>query len=144
MNENRNAHHERPIGVWLISVFGILLVGWIVLVQILAFTGVVKAPPGFEMTLSEWLSKVPTVFFILIGLLIVIAAITLFLLRQSAYGLFLSALGIDVFVTTLSMTWRTPAEEFWGPGSVLKLIWHAYLIVTCIYAWRLRKKGILH
>jgi hypothetical protein len=127
----------RPVQVWLISLFGILFVAWTLLAVVLAWSGAVRVETPLGMSLAE---KLPT---IILGLLIVAAAVALFLVRRIARDLFVCALGLDLFLTASHMTQTGWAEELCGGGSVVKLILHVYLIVACIYAWQLRNKGLL-
>jgi hypothetical protein len=107
------------------------------LAVVMVWSGAVRVEAPIETSLAE---KLPT---IILGLLIVAAAIALFLLRKIARDLFVGALGLDLLLTASHMTQTGWTEELWGGGSVVKLIWHVYLIVACIYVWHLRSKGIL-
>jgi hypothetical protein len=133
----QKVRHERPILVWLISLFGLLYVIWMVLAIILAQSGAVHVE-RLDVSLLE---KLPT---IVLGVLIVTAAVALFLLRKVTPVLFLSALGLNLVLTLIHMSQTGWFEEFWGQGSVAKLIWHIYLIAASIYVWRLSKNDGLH
>ena len=137
MNDDSDVRRGRPVQVWLISLSGLLFVAWTLLAVVLVWSGAVLVGTPIETNLSE---KLPT---IILGLLIVAAAVALLLLRRTARDLFVCALGLDLLLTASHSTQTGWAEELWGGGSVVKLIWHAYLIVACISAWRLRNKGML-
>jgi len=129
--------HKRPILVWLISLFGLLYIMWTVLATILAQTGAIDVEP-LDVSLLE---KLPT---IILALLIVAAAVALFSLRNVARILFLFALGLNLILTLIHISQTGWFEEFWGGGSVYKLIWHAYFIAASVYVWRSSKNGVLH
>jgi hypothetical protein len=135
--DHQTIRRQRPALVWLISLFGLLYVAWTVLAIILAQSGAINVEP-LDVTLSQ---KLPT---IVLGLLIVAAAVALFLLRKISRGLFLAALGIDLALALIHMSQIGSLEELWGPGSVAKWIWHIYLIAACVYAWRLSENNVLH
>jgi hypothetical protein len=137
MSNYSDVRRGRPPQVWLISLFGILMVAWMLLAVVLVWSGAVRVETPLATSLAE---KLPT---IVLGLLIVAAAVALFLLRRIARDLFVCALGLDLLLTASHMTQTGWAEELWGGGSVVKLIWHVYLIVGCIYAWHLRNKVVL-
>jgi hypothetical protein len=137
LSDYSDVRRGRPVQVWLILLFGILLVAWMLLAVVLVWSGTVRVETPLETSLAE---KWPT---IILGLLIVAAAVALFLLRRIARDLFVCALGLDLLLTASHMTQTGWAEELWDGGSVVKLIWHVYLIVACIYAWHLRNKGVL-
>jgi hypothetical protein len=132
-----DVRRDRPAQIWLISLFGILFVAWALLSVVLVWSGAVRVETPLETSLAE---KLPT---IILGLLIVAAALALILLRRIARNLFVCALGLDLLLAASHMTQTGWAEELWGGGSIVKLIWHLYLIVACIYAWRLRNNGVL-
>jgi hypothetical protein len=137
VSDYSDVRRGRPAGVWLISLFGILFVAWMLLTVALVLSGAVRIGTPLETSLAE---KLPT---IVLGLLIVAASVALLLLRRIARDLFVCALGLDLLLAASHMTQTGWAEELWGGGSVVKWIWHVYLIVACIYAWRLRNTGEL-
>jgi hypothetical protein len=137
LSDYSDVRRGRPVQVWLISLFGILFVAWMLLSVILVWSGSIRVETPLETSLVE---KLPT---IVLGLLIVAAAIALFFLRRIARDLFVCALGLDLLLAASHMTQTGWAEELWGGGSVVKLIWHVYLIVACICAWHLRNSGVL-
>ena len=137
LSDHSDVRRGRPAWVWLISLFGILFVIWMLMTVVLVWSGAIQVETPLEISLAE---KLPT---IVLGLLIVAASVALFLLRRIARDLFLCALGLDLLLAASHMTQTGLAEELWGGESVVKLIWHVYLIVACIYAWHLRNNGEL-
>ena len=109
-----------------------------VLVFILVQSGAVHVEGPLDVSLPE---KLPT---IILWLLTFTAAVALFTLRKIARVLFLSALGLDLALTLIHMSQTGWFEEFWGPGSVAKVVWHAYLIAAFIYVSRLSRNAVLH
>jgi hypothetical protein len=77
-----DVRRDRSAQIWLISLFGILFVAWSLLSVVLVWSGAVRVETPLETSLAE---KLPT---IILGLLIVAAALALFLLRRIARDLF--------------------------------------------------------
>jgi hypothetical protein len=132
VSNHQTSNGPRTILVWMTSLFGILLVAWVALVFVLVWSGVARVETAPNVTL---LDKVPTM---VLGLIIVGAAAALLLLSGIARVLFLLALALDLAIAASHASQTGWFDEIWGPGSVLKLILHAYLIAACIYVWRLR------
>jgi hypothetical protein len=137
MIANRPASHRRTIPIWLTASIGLLLVAWIALVLGLVSSGVVRVETPLDVT---WLQKLPT---ILLALLVCLAALSLLWLRRIASSLFLCALALDLLIAASHLIQTGWSEELWGPGSVLKLIIHAYLIAASVYTFQLRQFGRL-
>lgn len=142
MSNEFKAQRERPVWVWLISIYFFLSAIWSLLSLYLILSGTIPLEPA-QKAYFDRQTPVDYALIILAGLLNLAGAVTLFLLRKIARYLFLSALGL-LAVSTL---WHAAAkgwiEASGVAGFVGVLIGYALLVIVCIYAWRLSKKGVL-
>jgi hypothetical protein len=142
MSDEQRVRHERPILVWLISAFFFLSAIWTLLSFYLILSGAIPLEPA-QKAYFDRLTPLDYALTVATGLLNLAGAVMLFLLRKIALYLFLSAIGL----TAVSTLWQAAAkgwvEALGGAGLVGALIGYVLLVVVCIYAWRLSKKGVL-
>ena len=107
----------------------------------LILSGAIPLEPA-QKAYFDRLTPIDDMLTVATGLLNLAGAVMLFLLRRIALYLFLSAIGL----TAVSTLWQAAAkgwvEALGGAGLVGALIGFS-LVVVCIYAWRLSKKGVL-
>lgn len=137
-----NMNKKRPVGVWIISIFYLLSAGWTLLSFLLIFSGAIainEAQRSYFASLGtfDWITT------ILIAVLGLSAAVSLFLLRKISVLLFGIALGVNIALTlfqTLRTNW---VEAIGGPGLVGTIIGWVILVVVFLYARNLAKKQAL-
>lgn len=134
--------NKRPALVWIISIFFLVSAGYTLYAFILLISGAVYLNPQQEMYLAS-LSYFDYITTIGIGVLNLGGAVALFLLRKQAPYFFLGG-----FILGLASTVYHAVEKGWmvaigGPGLVGSFLFQVVMITIVIYAFRLRKRGIL-
>jgi hypothetical protein len=133
---------RRPKLVWIVFLFYIFSVVYTALSFFLVFSGSISVTPeqaAYFRTLSvfDWAITGVTAALNLAG------AISIFLLRKSALPLFASSLGLSVLQTLVHAYTTNFIAALGGPGALGVLIAFAISIAVCLYAWRLKVRGIL-
>ncbi len=134
---------KRPKLVWAITIFFAISVPFMLLSVFLALTGRVPLGPAMQ-AYYESLSAFDYGLSILMGVLNVVGAISLFRLRKSAVWLFAVALGLNGLLAlsyTLSTNWIEAMAETGVLGDVF--VGWAIGLGIVFYAWRLKHKGVL-
>jgi len=143
MTDKLEKPRRRPLGVWVIFVYYMLSSGFMLLLFVLTFSGIVALPAEHESYMDS-LSAVDWFVSFAIGGLHIIAVVCLFLLRRVAVMFFLAALVLNV-VSTLIYILQTDWLEAVGaaglPGMFLGWL---IMIVVILYARTLAKKGVLY
>jgi hypothetical protein len=142
VSDEQQVERKRPIWVWLLSLFFLLSAIWTLLSFYMIWSGAIPLGPT-QQAYFDRLTPIDYALTIVIGLLNLSAAIALFLLRKIARDLFLASLGLSLILVAWQAATKGWVEALGGAGFVGVLIGYILLIVVCIYAWHLRKKGVL-
>ena len=132
----------RPKLVWIVFLFYIFSVIYTAVSFFLVFSGSISVTPeqaAYFRSLSvfDWSMTGLTAALNLAG------AISIFLLRKSAFPLFACSLGLSILQTLVHAYATNFIAALGGPGALGVLIAFAISIAVCIYAWRLKTRGIL-
>lgn len=134
---------KRPKFVWIISIFCLFSTGWTILSFFLIYSGLI--PPD-EVQKSHFNSQdilVITVTLIM-GLLNILGAILLFLLRRHAFHCFVTAFACGILLTVYNMTLRNWTGTIDGPEVLRPLSgWFIY-IIGILYSNKLMNDKILN
>ena len=133
---------KRPKFVWAVFLFYILSVGYTVLSFALVYSGAISVTPEQGAYLRN-LSTFDWVITVLTGALNVAGAIAMFLLRKIAFYLFSAAFVLVILQTLVHAITTNFLAALGGPGAVGALIGYGISLAVCIYAWRLRARGVL-
>ena len=133
---------RRPKLVWVIFVLALLSVGYTALSLYLVLSG--SIPLGEEEA-KYFRSLTPIDYAVTgaTGLLNLGGAIALFWLRKVALYLFAAAFAIGILGTLRHVADASFAAALGGPGVIGMLAGYALWIAVCIYAWRLKSRGVL-
>jgi hypothetical protein len=133
---------RRPKLVWVIFLFTLLSVGYTALSFYLIYSGGVPLTAG-ELKYVRDLSTIDYGITGTVGLLKVAGAIVLFRLRSAAVYLYAAALAIGILHTLASAKIIAAAPFADRPGFIQILIGFAIWAAVCVYAWRLKARGVL-
>jgi len=131
---------RRPIGVWIISVWHLLLVGVTLLLIALVFSGTVKitaAQKAYYASLYDWFAGL-AIGFIGLG-----AVVALFLLRRIAVTLFSVALVLKITLSAVQILRTNFMETVSGAALWGDVFGYLILIAVIVYARKLAKNGVL-
>lgn len=142
MINERKRPRRRPIGVWVVSAFYVLSVGWTLLSFALIFSGAIKITAAQQLYFTS-LTGVDLLFTLAIGVLGLYAAISLFLLRRVAVALFSVALACNLVFTAVHVMRTNWIEALGNAGLVGAVFGWTILIAVILYARRLAKRGVL-
>lgn len=142
MDAVNQPNRKRPKLVWAVFLFYILSVGFTILSFALVLSGAVSVPPEQRAYLQS-LSTFDWVVTVLTGALNVAGAIAIFLLRKVAFYLFSAAFVLVILQTLVHTVTTSFIAALGGSGAVGGLIGYGILFAVCIYAWRLRARGVL-
>jgi hypothetical protein len=142
MNAVAQPPARRPKLVWIVFLFYLFSVAYTALSFLLVFLGWISVTPeqaAYFRSLSvfDWTITGVTAALNLAG------AISIFLLRKSAFPLFASSLGLSLLQTLVHAYTTNFIAALGGPGALGVLIGFAVSIAVCAYAWRLKAQGIL-
>jgi hypothetical protein len=142
MNAVAQPPARRPKLVWIVFLFYLFSVAYTALSFLLVFLGWISVTPeqaAYFRSLSvfDWTITGVTAALNLAG------AISIFLLRKSAFPLFASSLGLSLLQTLMHAYTTNFIAALGGPGALGVLIGFAISIAVCAYAWRLKAQGIL-
>jgi hypothetical protein len=142
MNAVAQPPARRPKLVWIVFLFYLFSVAYTALSFLLVFLGWISVTPeqaAYFRSLSvfDWTITGVTAALNLAG------AISIFLLRKSAFPLFASSLGLSILQTLMHAYTTNFIAALGGPGALGVLIGFAISIAVCAYAWRLKAQGIL-
>lgn len=133
---------KRPKLVWVITIFYFVSAGWTLLSFALIYSGVI---PLNEAQADYFKSQtiLDILFTIVIGFLNLLGTIFLFLLRRSAYNLFLSAFAFGLLMTFYHIVFKNWLAAIGGFGLIGAIIGWGISIAIIMYARKLSKAGIL-
>jgi hypothetical protein len=133
---------DRPIGVWLISLFVMGSGSMTLLAMYVIYFGDLAVPPATQAYL-ESLSFLEVSLSFCLGALNIGAAVSLFLLRKTAVTLFASALALNAVQTIWNLLFRDYLAAI-GGNLFSVLLGLAIAMAITAYAWNLRTKAVLH
>lgn len=133
---------KRPKLVWAASLFYLLSVGYTALSFLLIYSGSIPVTPE-QVAYFRNLSAFDYVITALTGLLNVAGAIAIFRLRKIAFHLFTAAFVLVILQTLVYAITTNFVAAVGGPGAVGVLIGYGILLAVCIYAWKLKARGVL-
>jgi hypothetical protein len=142
MNAVAQPPARRPKLVWIVFLFYLFSVAYTALSFLLVFSGWISVTPEQaayfrNLSVFDWTITGVTAALNLAG------AISIFLLRKSAFPLFASSLGLSILQTLVHAYTTNFIAALGGPGALGVLIGFAVSIAVCLYAWRLQARGIL-
>jgi hypothetical protein len=133
---------KRPKLVWVITIFYLVSAGWTLLSFVLIYSGFIAVTEAQAVYFRSQ-NIIDVVFTVLIGLLNVVGAILLFLLRRRAYHMFLFALLLGLLMIVYQILFKDWLAAIAGPGLVGAAIGWGISIAVIIYARKHVKAGIL-
>ena len=138
------ANVRRPIGVWVISGFYLLSVGWTLLSMALVLGGAIELNEA-QRTYFESLTALDWGWSISIGLLGGAASVALLLLRRVAVRLFGIVFVLNIGQHLYQLLWRSYTSVARAtPGAPAGMIIGLVILLVIVrYAWNLERKGIL-
>jgi hypothetical protein len=134
---------KRPKLVWVITIFYVISAGWTLLSFALIYSGGI---PLNEAQASYFKSQtiLDILFTIAIGSLNFIGVIYLFLLRRTAFYLFLSAFVFGMLMTVYHIFFKNGLGAIGSPGLIGAIIGWAISIAIIIYVRKLINRDILN
>lgn len=139
---NGTARRKRPIGVWVVSIWYAASALWTGLSFYLVLGGVLALNPA-QKAYFQRLSAFDYLFVILLGLITLSAAVTLFLLRKQAVRLFFAALGLNGIMTIWHSIAKGAFSAIGRPGAAGAVLGLVVLFAVYLYSWKLARAGIL-
>jgi hypothetical protein len=140
---------QRPVWVWLIFVFYVVSAGWGLVLQCLVFFGLYTLPPEQQALVGN-MSAVARLFAVGAGILNLVAATSLWLLRRVAFPLFSLVLVLGIGTTVKQALPGGMYNRMFSQGPVMAAITlvsvsFGVLIIVAIwlYVLRLRRQGVL-
>jgi hypothetical protein len=133
---------NRPIWVWIISIFFMLSAGYTVLSYALIYSGSVPITPAQRAYFSSQ-TAIDNLATIGIASLNILGAIWLFRLRRAAPYFFLSAFVLSLLLFTYQIAAKNWLGAISGTGLVGVIIGQLLIIGVLVYSFRLRKLGVL-
>jgi len=134
--------NKRPKLVWVVFLFYVLSVGYTALSFFLVFSGAIPVTPEVAAYIIN-LSAFDWVITALTGLLNVAGAIAIFRLRKVAYYLFTATFVLVTLQTLVHIVTTNFVAAIGGPGLIGALIGYGITLAVCIYAWKLKARGVL-
>jgi hypothetical protein len=134
--------NRRPGWVWVISFFFFLSAGWTLLSIFLVSSGALQLPPA-QRAYFDNLTGLDYGLSIILGLVNLSGAISLFFMRKIALDLFIVALLVNLPYSIWNAVKMGFFQTFGAPGSFGLIIGLALQIAVVTYSLRLVKRGIL-
>ena len=139
----RSTRRKRPKLVWVIAIFYFISVGWTLFSFVSIYSGLIPVNEA-QAVYFESQTIIDILFTIVIGLLNFVGAIFLFLLRRSAFHLFLSAFVFGLMMTVYHIMFKNWLAAIGGPGIIGAIIGWGIAIATILYARKLIRAEILN
>ncbi len=133
---------KRPKLIWVIFLFYLLSAGYTVLSLVVVLSGLIPLNEA-QAAYFHNLSALAIAVSLVTALLNIAGAIAIFRLRKIAPLLFIAALAISLAQTIAQIFTTNFAAALGGPGAIGALIGFGIAIAVCVYAWRLRMRGVL-
>lgn len=133
---------KRPKLVWTVFLFFLFSVGYTALSFYLVYSGSVRVMPDQAAFFSS-LSVFDHTMTVVIAALNIAGAISLFLLRKIAFHFFAASLIIGILATVVHAMTKNFLVALGGSGAVGMIIGYGISIAVCVYAWKLKARGVL-
>ena len=133
---------KRPGWVWVISIFIFFSAAWTLLSFYLIYSGAIPLQPEQKAYFAR-LTSVDYSLTILLGITNLIGAVALFFLRRIAFYLFVGVLVLNSVMTLWHVLFKDWATAMGGAGLFGMLIGYGLIVAVCLYAWKLKKSGVL-
>jgi len=133
---------KRPKLVWIVFLFYLISVGYTGLSFFLVYSGSIPVTPE-QARYFQNLSAFDYTITALSSLLNLAGAIALFQLRKIAFHLFTAALVVAILQTLIHAITTNFVNALGGPGAIGILIAYGVLAAVCLYAWKLKARGVL-
>jgi len=133
---------KRPISVWIVSAFFFISSLWGMWSYYLIAVGK-TSPEYLNHPYFANLTILDYAFIVLLQLVALCAAITLFLLRKAAFYLFVTGMAISIIFTAIKAIRGIYQNANPVAVGVAMAMTYAIHIAVCLYSWKLLKKGIL-
>jgi hypothetical protein len=142
MTEVSQPIRKRPKLVWVAFLFYLFSAGYTLLSFLLIYSGTITVTPD-QAAYFRNLSVIDHGFTVLIGSLHLFGAVTLFMLRRVAFYLFTAALALSLVLTVIHSLTKGFIAALGEGGAVGVLLGYGIAVVICVYAWKLRTRGVL-
>ncbi len=133
---------KRPKLVWVAFLYYLFSAGYTLLSFLLIYSGAITVTPD-QAAYFRSLSVIDHGFAVLIGSLNLLGAVTLFMLRWVAFYLFTAALALSLALTVIHSLTKGFMAALGEGGAVGLLLGYGITVVICVYAWKLRTRGVL-
>lgn len=146
MGDGESKEKNRPVWVWVISIFIIISAGWTLLSPHILIMKIGGVPLNLNPLRQAYFGDLIIVddrLSLLVAPANLIGAIALFLLRKVAVYFFASALFANLSLTVWNALTKGWTGAIDGPGFVGAIIGWALLTAICFYCWKLSKAGVL-
>jgi hypothetical protein len=134
--------NKRPKLVWTVFLFYVLSSVYTALSFLLVFSGTIPVTPE-QAAYFRSLSTFDWAITALTGLLNVVGAIAIFRLRKIAFHIFAAAFVLVILQTFVHIVTTNFAAALGGSGALGALIGYGILLAVCVYAWKLKARGVL-
>lgn len=133
---------KRPGWVWAISIFFVVSAAWTLLSFYLIYSGAVPLNAAQEAYFDS-LTGLDYFSMVVLAIVNISAAVSLFLLRKVAFYLFTYGLIANVFMTLWHMVSKDWAGAIGGAGLVGAAFGLGSVAIVCVYSWRLIQRHVL-
>jgi hypothetical protein len=141
--------NRRPVWVWVIFVFYVVSVGWGLALQCLMFLGLYTLPPEQQALVGD-MSAAARLFAVASGILALVAATSLWLLRKVAFPLFSLVLVLGIGATVKHTLPGGMYNKMFAQGPIMTFVTvfsvtGGVLLSVAIwwYVLHLRRRGVL-
>jgi hypothetical protein len=141
--------NRRPVWVWVIFVFYVVSVGWGLVLQCLMFLGLYALPPEQQALVGD-MSGAARLFAVGSGILALVAATSLWLLRKVAFPLFSIVLVLGIGTIVKQALPGGMYNKMFGQGPIVAVVTVFSLSVGVLisvaiwwYVLHLRRRGVL-
>jgi hypothetical protein len=134
---------KRPVWVWLISTFFFISACWTLLSFYLINFEIITVPIETKQYLNSFTFQ-DYFITIVIGLINLVAAIYLLLLKKISFYLFSSSLIINILFIILHAINKEFLKALSNSGSIGAIIGYIILIGVCLYSRKLMKSNVLN
>ena len=141
MNATRPRRH-RPVLVWIVLVWSLVSAGFTLFSFWLIYVRAMPISPDAAVYLAS-LSPLDHAGTALLLLLNLAGAVALVMLRKIAVALFVAALALSLLITLGNVMARGFLSTLGGAGALGLLVGFLINISICLYAWRLKTRGLL-
>lgn len=136
------ANRRRPKLVWVVLLWFLFSAGYTIISFLLVYAGAIVVTPE-QAAYLKGLSLLDHALTLAIASLNVAGAVAMFLLRRIAFHLFVASLLASIAVTGLHAATKGFVAALGGGGAVGMLVGYAILCAVCVYAWKLKSRGVL-